>query len=150
MKRRLLIILLCVFAFACLFATSVFATVNYNETATLADGTVLPIYDEDNNPLIWYVSGTDENGNNVYSSVPNNRNEANENNDCRYNQSAFLRFITTHRFLLAVFLKFFADYLLITMPLTEIVTSAAAVPGSHSTMPRYIARAAAINSASVA
>ncbi len=81
MKRRLLIILLCVFAFACLFATSVFATVNYNETATLADGTVLPIYDEDNNPLIWYVSGTDENGNNVYSSVPNNRNGANENND---------------------------------------------------------------------
>ena len=81
MKRKLLIILFSVFVFTCLFATSVFAAVNYDETATLADGTVLPIYDEDNNPLIWYVSGTDASGNNVYSSVPNNRNEPNATND---------------------------------------------------------------------
>ena len=81
MKRKILIVFLGIFIFACLFATSVFATVNYEETATLADGTILPIYDENHNPLIWYVSGTDASGNNVYSSVPNNRNEPNAAND---------------------------------------------------------------------
>ena len=55
--------------------------VNYDEIATLADGTMLPVYDSEHNPLIWYVSGTDENGKNVYTSVPNNRNEANGNGD---------------------------------------------------------------------
>jgi len=81
MKRKILIVFLGIFIFACLFATSVFATVNYEETATLADGTILPIYDGNHNPLIWYVSGTDASGNNVYSSVPNNRNEPNAAND---------------------------------------------------------------------
>ena len=81
MKRKILIVFLGIFIFACLFATSVFATVNYEETATLADGTILPIYDENHNPLIWYVSGTDASGNNVYSSVPNNLNEPNAAND---------------------------------------------------------------------
>ena len=81
MRRKILIVFLGIFVFACLFAMSVFATVNYGETATLADGTILPIYDENQNPLIWYVSGTDASGNNVYSSVPNNRNEPNATND---------------------------------------------------------------------
>ena len=81
MKRKILIVFLGIFVFVCLFAMSVFATVNYEETATLADGTILPIYDENHNPLIWYVSGTDASGNNVYSSVPNNRNEPNAAND---------------------------------------------------------------------
>ena len=81
MKRKILIVFLGIFIFACLFATSVFATVNYEETATLADGTILPIYDGNHNPLIWYVSGTDASGNNVYSSVPNNLNEPNAAND---------------------------------------------------------------------
>ena len=80
MKKKLLIVLFGILVFACLFATSVFA-VDYSETATLEDGTVLPIYDEDKNPLIWYISGTDESGNNIYKSVPNNRCEPNENND---------------------------------------------------------------------
>ncbi|MBO5356360.1 MAG: leucine-rich repeat protein [Clostridia bacterium] len=81
MKRKLLFIFLGALIFTCLFATAVFADVNYNETAILADGTELPIYDENNNPLIWYVSGIDGNGNNTYASVPNNRNEANASND---------------------------------------------------------------------
>ena len=80
MKKKLLIVLFGILVFACLFATSVFA-VDYSETATLEDGAVLPIYDEDKNPLIWYISGTDESGNNIYKSVPNNRCEPNENND---------------------------------------------------------------------
>ena len=81
MKRKLLIVFFGILIFTCLFTTCAFATVDYNETATLADGSVLPIYDESHNPLIWYVSGVDEFGKNVYSSVPNNRNEPNENHD---------------------------------------------------------------------
>ena len=74
MKRKLLFATLGILIFACLFAVTAFAAVDYNEVATLADGTQLPIYDEDRNPLIWYVSGTDGEGNNIYASVPNNRN----------------------------------------------------------------------------
>ncbi len=81
MKRKLLTISLGILIFACFLAISSFATVNHSETATLADGTVLPIYDENQNPLIWYISGVDENGKNIYKSVPNNRNEQNTNND---------------------------------------------------------------------
>lgn len=81
MKRKLLFLSLGIMIFVCLFAISAFATVNYDEKAILADGTVVPIYDENHNPLIWYVSGVDENGKNIYKSVPNNRNEQNENND---------------------------------------------------------------------
>jgi hypothetical protein len=81
MKRKILIVFLGIFVFTCLFTISVFATVNYEETATLADGTILPIYDENHNPLIWYVSGVDAEGKNTYKSVPNNRNEPNASND---------------------------------------------------------------------
>ena len=81
MKRKLLLVALSALALACLFALSAFAAVDYSEKATLADGTVLPIYDSNNNPLIWYVSGVDADGNNIYSSVPNNRCEPNGNND---------------------------------------------------------------------
>ena len=81
MKRKLITIFFIALAFAWIFAISAFGAVNYSEMATLADGTTLPIYDEAHNPLIWYVSGTDQDGNNVYSSVPNNRNEPNENHD---------------------------------------------------------------------
>ncbi len=80
MKNKILLIFFGILVFACLFATSAFA-VDYSETVTLADGTVLPIYDENRNPLIWYVSGTDAEGNNIYNSVPNNRNEPSENNN---------------------------------------------------------------------
>lgn len=81
MKRKLLIMSLGVIIFALLLAFSSFASINYSEKAVLADGTILPIYDENQNPLIWYVSGVDANGKNIYSSVPNNRNAQNTNND---------------------------------------------------------------------
>ncbi|MBO5261687.1 MAG: leucine-rich repeat protein [Clostridia bacterium] len=80
MKKKLLLTFLGIMVFSCLFAISVLA-VDYSENAILADGTHLPIYDKENNPLIWYVSGVDENGDNIYKSVPNNRNEPNANND---------------------------------------------------------------------
>ena len=44
-------------------------TVDYDETVTLNDGTVLPLYDQDREALIWYISGTDGSGKNIYSSV---------------------------------------------------------------------------------
>ena len=81
MKRKILIIFFGILVFGCLFAASAFATVDYSEVATLADGTQLPIYDEECNPLIWYVSGVDADGKNVYKSVPNNRNEPNASKD---------------------------------------------------------------------
>ncbi len=80
MKRKILLAIILGIVFIMTFALCAFA-VDYSEKATLADGEVLPIYDENQNPLIWWVSGTDANGNNVYSSVPNNRNEANADND---------------------------------------------------------------------
>ena len=79
MKRKILFATIISIVFIMTFALCAFA-VDYNEKATLADGTVLPIYDENQNPLIWWISG-EENGKNVYSSVPNNRNEANAQND---------------------------------------------------------------------
>lgn len=81
MKRKLLITFVVAFVFALLLAISSYAAINYNEKAVLADGTTLPIYDENQNPLIWYISGVDENGKNIYSSVPNNRNEPTKDND---------------------------------------------------------------------
>lgn len=80
MKRRILLTIIISVVFIMTFAVCTFA-VDYNEKATLADGEVLPIYDENQNPLIWWVSGTNAAGNNIYSSVPNNRNEANTQND---------------------------------------------------------------------
>ncbi len=80
MKRKILLTIIISVVFIMTFTLCAFA-VDYNEKATLADGEVLPIYDENQNPLIWWVSGTDAEGNNIYSSVPNNRNEANAQND---------------------------------------------------------------------
>lgn len=82
MKKKLFLTVVMALALFFVLVFCVYATeVDYEETATLADGTALPIYDENGNSLIWYVSGVDSNGNNVYASVPNNRNEANENKD---------------------------------------------------------------------
>ena len=81
MKRKFLTVFVGVLIFACLFAISSFAAVDYSESVTLSDGTSLPIYDKDQNPLIWYISGVDDDGKNIYKSVPNNRNEASPNND---------------------------------------------------------------------
>lgn len=80
--KKILIMSMVIAALVCVLSLSVGAVkYDYNESATLSDGTVLPIYDENNNPLIWWVSGADENGQKQYSSVPNNRTEPNENND---------------------------------------------------------------------
>ena len=81
MKRLFLIFLMSVLLVCFLAIVTYAVEIDYSEMATLADGTIVPIYDGEGNPLIWYVSGTDADGNKQYSSVPNNRNEANENND---------------------------------------------------------------------
>ncbi len=75
MKKKLLVLTMALIAMLCLLAISVSAQeIDYSEKATLLDGTVLPIYDQDNNPLIWFVLSTDDNGVNTYASVPSNRN----------------------------------------------------------------------------
>ena len=80
--KKIILVSLLIGLLVCALAVSVGATgFDYSEKAVLADGTVLPIYDEEQNPLIWYVSGTDNEGNNTYASVPNNRNSATSNND---------------------------------------------------------------------
>lgn len=80
--KKLFLTALIIAIFVCALSLSVCAvSYDYSEKATLSDNTVLPIYDENNNPLIWWKSGTDENGKNLYSSVPNNRTAPNENND---------------------------------------------------------------------
>lgn len=72
MKRKLLIVALGIMIFTCLFAISVFADANYSESVTLADGTVLSLWDEDGLGLIWYINGTDvDTGKNTYASVSN-------------------------------------------------------------------------------
>ena len=82
MKKRVLLLLLIAMTLLCLFAISVGAAeIDYSEKAVLADGKVLPIYDENKNPLIWYVSGTGADGEKIYASVPNNRNEPNTSHD---------------------------------------------------------------------
>ena len=62
-------------------AVSTLDAVDYNETFTLSDGTVLPIYDSEQNPLIWYVKDANANGMDKYASVPANRNSGNEAKD---------------------------------------------------------------------
>ena len=81
MKKRILLAVSMVMMLVCVLAISAGAAsttgvIDYAETATLTDGTVLPIYDEDKNPLIWYISGTEtvtvdgvETTKNIYSSV---------------------------------------------------------------------------------
>ena len=43
--------------------------VDLNQTVTLDDGTVCKLFDNEGNALIWYVSGKNEDGGNVYSSI---------------------------------------------------------------------------------
>ena len=82
MKKKIIPILSMMCLVVCMLAISAGAVsttgnIDYDEMATLVDGTVLPIYDEDRNPLIWYISGTETAVNeageeitkNIYSSV---------------------------------------------------------------------------------
>ena len=62
-------------------AVSTLDEIDYDETFTLSDGTVLPIYDGDKNPLIWYVKDAEASGMDKYASVPTNRREGNEAKD---------------------------------------------------------------------
>ncbi len=87
MKKRILLTLLVVVAliFALALVSSA-AEINYEETATMKDGTVLPIYNESNQGLIWFVYSTDENGVKTYKSVvANNSTADNANSYVTYN-----------------------------------------------------------------
>ena len=75
MKKRLFLTLVMVFVLALTLAFAVSAgtvhnenTVDYNATVTLDDGTVLSLFDENKEALIWYISGTQD-GKNLYSCV---------------------------------------------------------------------------------
>ena len=73
--KKLLISLLVVISLFCVLAISASAVeIDYNEKATLLDGTELPIYDENQNPLIWFIKDSSASGMDKYASVPNNRN----------------------------------------------------------------------------
>ena len=89
MKKNLLFILCIAIAICTLFAISASAvsttgSIDYDETATLSDGTILPIYDKNHNSLIWFILKTEtiDNGDgttttkNTYASVPANRNSS--------------------------------------------------------------------------
>lgn len=75
--KKILLMVFIVSMLICAFAVTVNAVeIDYNEKATLTDGTVLPIYDENNNPLIWFIKDAEATGMDKYASVPNNRNTA--------------------------------------------------------------------------
>ena len=76
MKKKLLLTLVMATVFALTLTVVAFAgvvhdesNVDYSEQVTLSDGTVLPLFDENKEALVWYISGTNEEGKNVYSSV---------------------------------------------------------------------------------
>ena len=74
MKRKLLILVVAALSIFCMLAIGISAAeINYSEKATLHDNTVLPIYNEDNEGLIWFITSTDENGVNTYASVAANQ-----------------------------------------------------------------------------
>ena len=75
MKKRLFLTFVMIFVFALTLAFAVSAgtihnenTVDYSATVTLDDGTVLSLFDENKEALIWYISGTLD-GKNIYSSI---------------------------------------------------------------------------------
>ncbi len=71
MKKKILIVLAMTMLLACLFAISVFANESKKTSVTLSDGTELDLWAEDGSGLIWYISGTDAEGNNTYDCVSN-------------------------------------------------------------------------------
>lgn len=76
MKKKILIVLAMTMLLACLFAISVFANESKKTSVTLSDGTELDLWAEDGSGLIWYISGTDAEGKNVYESVSNLKQDA--------------------------------------------------------------------------
>lgn len=76
MKKKLFLMVVMAVVFVMALTLTVCAesvhnesTVDYNATVTLDDGAVLPLYDASKEALTWYISGTDGDGKNVYSSV---------------------------------------------------------------------------------
>ena len=77
MKKKLFLgfVMTVVFALALTLAVSAEGTVHnentvdYSETVTLNDGTVLPLFDENKEALIWYISGVDAEGKIAYTSI---------------------------------------------------------------------------------
>lgn len=75
MKKKIFLMLFVISMLICLFAVSASAAeIDYNEKVTLSDGTELPLYDENQNPLIWFIKDANATGMDKYASVPNNRN----------------------------------------------------------------------------
>ena len=75
MKRILFFVLMLV-SLSCLLAFSVSAEENsvHNgrvdlDASVTVDGQEMNLFDDDGNALIWFISGQDENGKNVYSSI---------------------------------------------------------------------------------
>lgn len=75
MKKRLFLTFVMIFVFALTLAFAVSAdavhnenTVDYSATVTLDDGTVLSLFDENKEALIWYINDTID-GRNDYASV---------------------------------------------------------------------------------
>ena len=76
MKKKLFLMVVMTFVLVLALAFAVSAdsvhnesTVDYKATVTLNDGTVLPLYDENKEALIWYIDGKDDEGKTKYSSV---------------------------------------------------------------------------------
>ena len=71
MKKKLIIMLSIVAVLACLFAITAFAAEpdTSRETVTLNDGTECALWDTAGNPLIWYVTGTDDSGAKTYAYI---------------------------------------------------------------------------------
>ncbi len=75
MKKKLFLALILCALLSCLFVIGVGAEAKIaDKTATLSDGTVLDLFDENGDGLIWYIFSTDENGVNTYKSVAVNDN----------------------------------------------------------------------------
>lgn len=71
MKKKILLLVSLIAVLACVFALSISAAEadNSKGTVTLDDGTVCALWDTEGNPLIWYLAGTDESGDNIYNYV---------------------------------------------------------------------------------
>ncbi len=87
MKKKTFLMLFVISMLICLFAVSASAAeIDYNEKVTLSDGTELPLYDENQQSLIWFVTGKNADGANIYASVSVNNNAAdNANSYVEYN-----------------------------------------------------------------
>lgn len=91
MKKKLLLALVMTFVFALALTFAVSAdsihnenTVDYKATVTLDDGTVCNLFDSAGNALIWYISGTDDEGKNIYSPIRADDTDSSDGNYVKY------------------------------------------------------------------